>query len=241
MEEIEVTGIVLNSIKQGEKDRIIKIFSVELGGISCVLKGVENSNAKLKYACQPFCFARFDLAKSGEFYLVKQVDLIDTFFDLTSNYTAYSLCFSMLEVCNVLLKPNIISERLFLCLIKSLKTIVYGGIDEYLVALKFYLDMLSIIGYKPNFEYCDTCGMKFIGDIKYDYQEGMFRCTNCPGGIKISKKDFMTIKIIFDTDYEKLQTIKLHNDSVQYAFRLVVRNVCSRLNYRIKSINLDFD
>ena len=239
LEEIEITGIVLNSIRHGEKDRLIKIFSVELGCITGILKGVDGSNAKLKFACQSFCFARFDLVKNGDFYTVKQVDLIDTFFDLTGNYNAYALCSSMLEICGVLLKPGIISENLFLCLIKSLKGVVYSQLDEYLVALKFYLDLLNIIGYKPNFEYCDNCGMKFVGDIKFDYQDGTFRCLNCPGGIKISKKDFMTIKIIYDTKYEKLYTIKIHSDSIKSALHLILHNVCNRLNYNIKSFKID--
>lgn len=239
MEEIEVTGIVLNSIKHGEKDRLVKIFSVELGAITGILKGVESSNAKHKFACQPFCFARFDMAKSGDYFVIKQVDLIDSFFDLTENYSAFALCSSMLEICNVLLKPNIISEDLFLFLIKSIESIVYSGLSEKLVSLKFYLELLNIIGYKPNFEYCDNCGMKFVGDIKYDYSLGTFRCQNCPGGIKISRKDFMTIKIVYATPIDRLSTIKIGEDSIAVSLRLVLHNVCDRIGYNLHSFKID--
>ena len=75
-----VTGIVLNSIQYKEKDKLIHIFTVELGNITASLKGVVSAKAKLKFAGQPFCFAKFDLTKSHDFFVVKNVELIDNFF-----------------------------------------------------------------------------------------------------------------------------------------------------------------
>ena len=63
MNELKLKAIVLSSIDYSEKDKIIKLFSLEEGIISAVLKGVRSQNAKLKFASQPFCFADFNLIK----------------------------------------------------------------------------------------------------------------------------------------------------------------------------------
>lgn len=237
MEDITVTGIVLNSIKYGEKDRIIHIFSVELGNITATLKGVESAKSKMKFVGQPFCFAKFDLAMGHSFYVVKSVDLIDSFFDITSDYNTYLLCNSMLELSNHILKPNILAEGLFLSLIKTLQNIVYNNINPHLSVLKFYCDFLDLLGYGLNFDKCDNCGMKFMGDIKFDITSGTFRCSNCSGGIKIEPRDFTSLKIVYGTPIDRLHTIKLPIDIIKNLLRLILDDVSRKSGFRINLLD----
>ena len=238
MEDIVVSGIVLSSMPYREKDRLIHIFSVELGKITAILRGVSAPKAKLKFAGQPFCFARFELAPSKDMYVVRGAELIDTFFDLTLDYDNYILSSSMLEVCSIILKPNIIAEGMFLSLLRTLQNIVYNEINCKLAILKFYLSLLEIIGYGLNFNTCDNCGMKFVGDIKFNVDSGTFRCIGCSGGTKIDKRDFMTMKIVQGTDIGRLNTLKIASDSCSSCLTLIVLNLSNRLNVKIKSINL---
>ena len=70
MNEVKVTGIVLKAIDYREKDKLITIYSVELGLITAVLKGVNSAKAKLKFASLPFCLAEFVLAQRNGFLLL---------------------------------------------------------------------------------------------------------------------------------------------------------------------------
>ncbi len=237
MEELTVTGIVLSSMPYKDKDKLIHIFTVELGVVTGILKGVAAANSKLKFAGQPFCFGSFDMVKSSDFYVVKGVDLIDTFFDLTSDYENFRLCNFMLEVCKIIMKPNIISESLFLTLLKTLQNVVYTeDINTKLCVVKFMTTVLEIIGYKLNFDTCDNCGMKFVGDIKIDIYSGTFRCANCSGGELISKQDFVTLKIIQNTPLDKLKTVKVSTDCLNRIFDLCVLDLSNRLNCKFKSL-----
>ena len=222
-----------------EKDRLIHIFTVELGNITAIIKGVNSPNAKLKFAGQPFCFAKFDLALSKDFYIVKGAELIDSFFDLTTDYESYTLASSMLEICSIILKPNIISETLFLNLIKSLQNIVYNGIESHIAVLKFCLSTLEAIGYGLNFHVCDNCGMKFVGDIKFDRESGTFRCFSCSGGTRIAPRDFMNLKIVSNTDISKLHTLKLDSNTIQSCLRMVLHDISHKLNFKFKSIEIE--
>ena len=239
MEEIAVTGIVLSSMPYREKDKLIHLFSVELGKITAILKGVSTPNSKLKYAGQPFCFAKFDLVSSKEFYIVKGVELIDSFYDLTQDYEDYTLATAMLEICSVILKPNIISESLFLNLIKSLQNMVYNGINTQLSVLKFCLNTLQIVGYGLNFNCCDNCGMKFVGDIKFDRESGTFRCFSCSGGVKVLPREFTNLKVVSNTDMSKLHTLKLDEGSIVMCLKLILQDLSRRLNFKFKSLDLE--
>ena len=237
MEELTVTGIVLKAMPYKDKDKIIHIFTLELGVVSGILKGVASPNSKMKFAGQPFCFGKFDLVKSNDFYVVKGVDLIDTFFDITTDYDSFRFCNFMLEVCKNIMKPNIISESLFITLLKSLQAIVYNQVSIKLVVCKYILRVLEIIGYKLNFDNCDNCGMKFVGDIKFDEYAGTFRCSSCSGGVVISKQLFVSLKIISNTDFDRLNSIKLNDECLSAMIDLLVEDLSQRLNCKFTSLN----
>lgn len=236
MNDITVTGIVLNSMPYKDKDKIVHIFTVELGVISGILKGVASPNSKMKFAGQPFCFGKFDLTKSNEFYIVKGVDLIDTFFDLTADYDNYKYCNLLLEICKIIMKPNIISESLFILLLKSLQAIVYNQVKMKQVISKFIVSTLDIIGYGLNFEICDNCRLKFVGDIKFDHYAGTFRCSSCSDGMIISKQIFMNLKIIHNTDFDRLSSIKINDNCLNAMLDLLIDDLSERLNIKFKSI-----
>ena len=237
MEELTVTGIVLKAMPYKDKDKIIHIFTLELGVVSGILKGVASPNSKMKFAGQPFCFGKFDLVKSNDFYVVKGVDLIDTFFDITTDYDSFRFCNFMLEVCKNIMKPNIISESLFITLLKSLQAIVYNQVNIKLVVCKYILRALEIIGYKLNFDNCDNCGMKFVGDIKFDEYAGTFRCSSCSGGVVVSKQLFVSLKIISNTDFDRLNSIKLNDECLSAMLDLLVEDLSQRLNCKFTSLN----
>ena len=239
MEENEVTGVVLSTMAFKEKDKLLHVFTIELGNITCLLKGVSSSNAKLKPISQPFCFAKLELTKSNDFYIIRGAVVIDSFFDITLDYDRFIHCSSLLEVCRTILRPNIISEGLFLALIKTFQNIVYNGINYKLACIKFLLLALKLIGYELNFDTCDNCDLKFMGNIKFNIESGTFRCSNCSGGLIIEKAVFANLKIINTTPIERLQTIKVKDEILDECLKILYRDIEYRLNYKIKSINLN--
>ena len=139
MDEYKVKGIVLSASDYKDKDILITLFTVELGKIRAVLRGAKQAKEKLKFAGQPFCFADWILIKKGEYFYVTQVDLIDTFYDLTSDYDKFLVATSMNEVCIELLKPNIINEKLFVELLTAIKLLIYDELEYELIFTKFLL------------------------------------------------------------------------------------------------------
>ena len=137
MDEYKVRGIVLASNDYKEKDILITLFTVELGKIKAVLRGAKQQKAKLKFAGQPFCFADWILVKKGEFFFVTQVDLIDTFYDLTLDYDDFLTASALSEVVIELLKPNIINEALFVKFLTAIKNLIYDNINNNIVFCKF--------------------------------------------------------------------------------------------------------
>ena len=95
------------------------------------------------------------------------------------------------------------------------------------------------MGYKLNFDRCDNCGMSIIGDIRFNLETGTFRCKGCSSGEDITKQVFANLKFIDNTDIDRLHTLKINDVTINDILRLIIGNVCRRLNYTFKSFKID--
>ena len=238
METQIVKGIVLCSYDYKEKDKLVELFTVEQGKIVAVLKGCKAPNAKLKFAFQPFCFAEFSITKTGKFYQITNASLIDSFFDLTSNLDNYYLANVMLELTSVSLENEEVNTKLFILLANSLKYICYDNINPYLVTLKFCNLLMDMLGYKINFAKCSSCGLPYTYKVYLNLESGEFVCNACKtiNSILVSNQSFACIKIVSNTNFERLNTVKIANDVAKESIIVVCKNLEHRLYKNIKSI-----
>lgn len=207
--EYRITGVVIKASDYKEKDKLITIFSLELGKITALLKGVNNAKSKLKYASQPFCFGVFELVRRGSFFIITQVSAIDNFFKLTTDYESFIEGAYMLKLCNYI-KPNAVSERLFISFINCLKIMTYDNANNHIVVSKFVLEFLDTFGYAFDFNNCSKCEGKLnSGHISKMY--GGLICDNCFNfeEVGLKKQEFALLKIINNTPPVKLKNIKV--------------------------------
>ena len=238
MNEVKVTGLVLKAIDYKEKDKLITIFTVELGIISCVLKGVMGAKAKLKFASLPFCFAEFVLAEKNGFFTVTECSQIESFYNVVTDYNKSLFGFFMLELTCIIMRYNEPDEHWFVLLLNYLKELCYGKTNVYVLGAKFILETLKKCGYQIDTKVCDTCGLNFLGDVYLDFETGELKCETCytPNSSKLSKQEFNSLKIIDSTEIEKLNTVKLNDLILQSLITNLKKNLEFRINHKIKSL-----
>jgi DNA repair protein RecO (recombination protein O) len=238
METQIIKGIVLSSCDYKEKDKLVELFSVELGRITAVLRGCKAPSAKLKFAFQPFCFAEFSVVKTGKFYQITNASLIDSFFALTTDLSKYYTACILLEVAGVSVAPEEQNPKLFVLLANVLKNICYDGVNEYLATLKFCIVVLEMLGYKISYSKCSVCGLQYTHKIYLNLDSGEFVCDACKNSsaIIIANNTFSCIKIANNTDYLRLNSVKIGSDVARDAIKVVCKNLEYRLCKNIRSI-----
>ena len=229
MDTTKVKAVVLRSEDRKEKDKLLTLFTLEHGLLKVVLKGVSNPQSKLKFAKQPFCFADFVLSRSDGIPVVTSASMIESFFDLTLDYQKYKHACDMLSLVNEKMKYGYSEPAMFLCLLKSLQSIVSSDVSEDLVMLKFYLETLNILGYKPSFEHCSNCRSQFV-DGAYIGGKYTLECAICRGNnaIKIDSKTLNIIRVVSKTDFNKLASYKVSSGDAQLALsacELILNNL----------------
>lgn len=239
MGEYKVSGIVISSLDYKEKDKLITIYSVELGKITAVLKGVKNKNAKLKFAGQLFCFAEFILVKRGEFFTVVSAEQIESFYDITKDYSKFLTGEVILEIIHLSTEVGEISEQYFLHILKALRALTYDEVNEALVLIKFLLITFMEGGYNINFEHCNVCNSLLMGEVFFNFEIGAITCKSCAGhySFELSKKQHNLLKIINHTELEQLKTVKATASELVAIVAVLNKNFENQFNKKLKIIN----
>lgn len=237
MEELKIKGIVINSKDYGEKDKLVELFSLELGKIIVKLKGCKMPTSKLKFAYQPFCFAEFVLHKQGDFFTVINATLIDSFFDLSENSQNYFNSSILLEVASCCSFGEESYYYVFLNLLNSLKLICYENVNAKLVVVKFMLNILKQLGYAMAFDVCKQCKMPFTNGINLDVNTGEIVCDNCTPiySIKISKVAFNNLRLIDKFSYDEICNFKIKEEVLKEILSVLITNFENRLAINLKS------
>lgn len=245
MSDINVKGIVLGGINYKEKDKILSVFTLEKGLISCKLVGALSAKAKLKFVKEPFCFADFILnlknitSFNDAIYTITSANVIESFYDLTLDYEKYVCGCAILEIIKKVAQKENPNELLFIETIKALKVLTFDNIDPQLVLTKFMVSIFQAMGYALSLNKCSCCGDNFIGKRFFNYESGDIVCLSCkrPNAVEISSLLHANLRLAHETEYENLKNLKLKKEGLKQALNLLVNNFERRFETLISSVN----
>lgn len=238
MDQIKFKGIVLKSIDYKDKDKLLTIFTLELGKITATLKGVNQEKAKLKFASMPFCFAEFVATNKNGFYTITECYQIESFYNVISNYSKSIAGFLGLEISSIIIQ-NQPDELWFLTLINYLKQLEFSKCDENILQIKLMLETLNKIGYGLSFDCCSECGLKFMSDVYINMEMGELECATCKSvnSVKLTKQQFAILQLVNNTQISSIQSIKQNMQVLNDIKTILKHNLELRLGTKLKSIN----
>ena len=233
----KVKAIVLKAIDYKEKDKLLTLYSLEQGKMVCSMRGVKAPKAKLKFAKEPFCFGEFVIENTKGNNVVTQVEVIDNFFDITKDLDKFYEGCAILDVVNKL-STDQSDPALFIEIIKALKCLCYEKVKKYYVFDKFLLKIFENFGYYFLSQKCSSCGYDLDDDRYFNLDVGEFVCRHCKNDLclKISNACFIGLRILSQTDYERLSSLRLGGNAEIDIYNLLDKNFEWRFNKRFCQI-----
>lgn len=177
MMNVSVRGLVIRTVDIKESDRLITIFSHEMGVVSAVARGARSLKSRKMSATLQFCYGSYVLTKSGELYTVKECELIESFFGIRNSLEGLALANYISEIlCDVAtVQPE--GDLLRLAL-NSLYAISEGKYKLEKIKAAFEIRCAAIIGFMPDVLGCSLCKEK-LGDFYFDIMGGKLTCFTC--------------------------------------------------------------
>ena len=177
MTDIEVKGLVIRATDFKESDRIITIFTEEMGVVSATARGARSLKSRKMSSTMQFCYSSFILSKQKDYFYVKEASLIENFFDIRKSIEGLALAGYIAEVLSDVTVAEAERDLLRLSL-NSLFAISEGKAPLEKIKAAFEIRAASILGFMPDVLSCSECGGK-SGDFFFDIMGGSLLCYEC--------------------------------------------------------------
>ena len=175
--DAELKGLVIRTTDVKESDRIITIFTEEMGVVSALARGARSLKSRKMSSTMQFCYSKFVLGKRGEYYYVKEAEVIENFFDIRRSIEGLALAGYIAEVLSDVTVAEAEKELLRLSL-NSLYAISSGKYPIDRIKAAFEIRCAAILGFMPDVISCSNCDER-DGAFYFDIMGGSIICAKC--------------------------------------------------------------
>lgn len=221
----KINAIVVKSSDKKEKDLNVLLFSLELGKFWVTLKGVKQPKAKLKSATFQFAFGQFLLEDGKAGKIVTSFDLMESFHEISQDIDKYFEASAIMEVVDKLEFENQNEiAAVFMLALNALKTICFKDVPQNYVLCKFLMQILKLHGINLYNDKCTCCGTSAFAQKYIDFSSGTIVCAACKNFTSqaLQPAVFAALKVLTDTDFDKLQTVHLAKQSEMGLLKVLV-------------------
>jgi DNA repair protein RecO (recombination protein O) len=186
-------AVVLRSLRFGEADRVLHLYTLERGRVGAVAKGIRRTKSRFGARLEPLSHVELVLHQgTGELQTVTGVDLVRAHRRAREDAYRLGVGFIALEAMLRLFPEQEANPRAFEALTRFLDLLddVEVRADERAatdpLVLSFQLKLLWLSGYLPHLTSCAECGAA-AGLVGYSPRAGGAVCANCgPDAIALS-------------------------------------------------------
>ncbi len=160
MPYINCQAIVLHRTDYRENDRMLTLFSPELGRVDTLCRGCRKPKGPLLSAAELFTMGEYVLFESKGRKTVQSCTVIESFYPLRLDYQRLSHAALMASACLKSIQQDEPMGHLYILLARSLKRLAYEDTPPEAVSAAFLLHFVTINGFKPRLNHCTRCGKK---------------------------------------------------------------------------------
>ncbi|TGE32553.1 DNA repair protein RecO [Desulfosporosinus sp. Sb-LF] len=171
-------ALVIRSREFGESDRVLTLFSREMGKLQAVAKGVRKPKSRQRAGVQLFTYADFLIHRGKTLDTVSQCSPKESFAhlwnDLDRSFSATGIA-ELLDISTIPGQPN---GELFALTLTCF--FLMEHFDPSLVLAAYALRLMTLLGYQPRLGVCAECGRDVNGDrLFFSADAGGTLCGNC--------------------------------------------------------------
>jgi len=237
----QVEGIILRVREFGESDKILVIYTKEIGKIDAIAKGARKFKSKLAAATQQFSHGYFYLYRGKGMFLLGQAELKGSFPRLHGDLERLAYASYLCELTENFVPAEESQPEVFYHLRQALEKV--NNWEEYRLAVIFFqLKLVSALGYKPVVDHCLNCGKeRFSGQLFFNPLQGGVICEECNKTVRgksrpLSLNCSAVLSHLQNTDWERLTVLKVSTETKEELLAHLASYINVRLEKRLKSV-----
>lgn len=210
--------LVLKEVSYKENDKILHALSRTRGKIQLISKGAKKSNSHLINSSQLFAYSKCSMTVSRDMYIITSADLIDNFYNLKNNMDAFFNGNYILELISYVAQENEVDFRIFDMTVSVLHYLSTMTKDLNKLIAAYELKLVSMLGYKPDFKHCISCGNEIKENSKFSIKDGGLLCNDCVNfgsGINVTYSEILTMEKILKIKFESIDSVEVNQRILQ--------------------------
>ncbi|MFZ5633573.1 MAG: DNA repair protein RecO [Bacillota bacterium] len=242
MKEYLVDAIILKSIKAGEADRVLTLYTRQVGKKRVIAHGVEKPTSRKRGAVQPFGYSRLLLRRGRDLDSVSQGEGIEIFPGLRQSLEGLARASYLAELVDAFTLDGDPNPQIFELLRDTF--MLLGGRCDFVAARAFEIKLVSLLGYRPGLEACVLCGVPAGRErVYFGAGQGGIVCGRCRSGsggtVEISRGALENLKALM-----RWETGRIHQLRITPAAGKEIKNVMRRfieyhLEKTVKSLKFE--
>ncbi|KYG32041.1 DNA repair protein RecO [Alkalihalobacillus trypoxylicola] len=211
----KVEGIVIRTSVYGESNKIVTLFTRELGKIGVMARGAKKPKSRLSSVSQLFMYGHFLVQKNQGLGTLNQGEIIDSFREVRNDLYLAAYASYIVELLDRLTDESEKNPYLFELLYQVLHYLD-EGIDPDVLMRIFEMKMLAVAGIKPELDQCVSCQKQHL-PAAFSIKEAGFLCSNClykdSYAYKMTEQSAKLLRLFFYMDLNRLGKISLKEDT----------------------------
>jgi DNA repair protein RecO (recombination protein O) len=179
-----VEAVVLRHSDWGEADRLVGLFTRELGKIRAIAKGVRKLRSRKAGHLEPFTRASLLLARGRDMFIITQAETIQAYTPLREDLLLVGYASYVVELLDRFTYEEGENQSLFRLLVDTLGRLTTESNPA--LAVRYYeIRLLDLLGFRPQLINCARCGREIKAEDQYfSAEEGGILCPSCGHGAR---------------------------------------------------------
>jgi DNA repair protein RecO (recombination protein O) len=238
-------AVVLRSIRFGEADRVLHLYTAERGRVGAVAKGVRKTKSRFGGRLEPLSHVALQLHQgAGELQTVTGVDLVHHHQTARDDFYRLSVGLIGAEAMLRLFTEQEQNERAFTALVRFLDVLddaPHAAERPTLepLALAFQLKLLWLSGYLPHLTSCAECGAD-TALIGYSPRAGGAVCRSCANqteALALSADGVGGIEALLASPLADAASLQLSERATRDALRVITASYEYHGGFRLRTLS----
>ncbi len=179
-----VEAVVLRHMDYGEADRLLTLYTRQLGKIRALAKGARKVTSRKAGHLEPFTCVKLQLARGNGLFIITQADTIDGYLSLRENLVLTGHASYIIELLDRLTFEDEIENLSLFRLLTDTLTRLASRSDPWLAIRYYEMRLLDYLGFRPQLFKCANCGREIQPEDQFfSFSAGGVICPICGKGL----------------------------------------------------------
>jgi DNA repair protein RecO (recombination protein O) len=180
-----VEAVVLRHSDYGEADRLLTLYTRQLGKTRAIAKGARKIASRKAGHIEPFTHVRLQLARGRDMLILTQAETVDAYQPLREDLILTSQASYVLELLDrFTYQDDTENSAIFRLLTETLARLASQA-DPWLVIRYYEMRLLDHLGFRPQLVECANCRRAVLPEDQFfSFSAGGVICPRCGQGLR---------------------------------------------------------